>query len=97
MESSRAVSHTQEEVDDHFYGPFELQATLIKRGIMDPLTKIFEPGRLLNTDESRVRSMQRLVVTVRIWCSFHIERRVLVGKVSAGKDHGVRFIWPFSS
>jgi len=49
MSSRRTVKKTEETVTNHFN---TLEYNLIRMGIMDPTTKMFDPRRLINMDET---------------------------------------------
>ncbi|KAK3236871.1 hypothetical protein CYMTET_53014 [Cymbomonas tetramitiformis] len=54
LEKKRVAQYTEEAVEEHFFAPGAgLQDTLIRHGIMDPVTKLItDPRRLLNRDET---------------------------------------------
>ena len=52
VDSKRHKGSREYLVQKHFYGEFGLSNELIAAGIMDPLTGILDPVRLINIDES---------------------------------------------
>ena len=54
IEKKREDAANDDNLHEHFFGPNGLEATLIKHGIMDPITKVVPKGemrRVLNFDE----------------------------------------------
>ncbi len=52
VESKRLATCNEENQYNHFFSPEGLENRMIKYGIMDPITRTFDPRRLLNLDET---------------------------------------------
>ena len=52
VDSKRHEGTREYAVQKHFYGEYGLSEELIAAGILDPLTGLFDPVRLLNMDET---------------------------------------------